>query len=220
MDKSQRTLQYISGGLFVVSFIWNLYLIRYVGPVNLSILWSIATILLAVAMFTGKKRLFSVGITIHLVAALLYSIGSIPFVQDFLPFVILFRIIFTGTFIGFVLCVIAYALILISMRNNQKQSQFIIIAVILLCVGSVINYFHCRVGILAFLRMVIPAVIPISFAVFALQKPHKLVAVSDDQKKSQLLNDVERLTKLKELLDAGFITQEEFDEKKKQVLGL
>ena len=32
-------------------------------------------------------------------------------------------------------------------------------------------------------------------------------------------NRIENLTKLKELLDSGAITQEEFDEKKKQILG-
>ena len=31
---------------------------------------------------------------------------------------------------------------------------------------------------------------------------------------------IEELTKLKELLDAGAITQEEFDAKKKQMLGV
>lgn len=219
MDKSQRTLQCVSGGFFVIAFVCNLYLIRSVGTVHLSILWSIATILLAVAMFADKKRLFFVGITIHLVEALLYSIGSISFVQGILPFIIQLSIMIKGTFIGFILCLVAYALILISMRDTQKQSQFIIIAVVLLCIGSVINT-HFQDGIFSILVKVIPSVIPIAFAVFALQQPHKLVAVSDNQDKSQLLNDVERLTKLKELLDEGAITQEEFDTKKKEMLNL
>ena len=33
-------------------------------------------------------------------------------------------------------------------------------------------------------------------------------------------NQVERLAKLKELLDKGVISQEEFDAKKKQIMGL
>jgi membrane protease subunit (stomatin/prohibitin family) len=41
-----------------------------------------------------------------------------------------------------------------------------------------------------------------------------------EQDKSSIDSQVETLKKLKELLDAGILTQEEFDAKKRQVLGL
>ena len=123
MDKSQRTLQCISGGFFVVAFVSNLYLVRNVGTVHLSILWSLATVLLATAMFAGKKRLFAAGIMIHLIRTLLYSIGSLSFMQESLPFMIQLSIMMNGTVVGFSLCLVAYIFIFVSMRDNQKQNQ-------------------------------------------------------------------------------------------------
>lgn len=47
-----------------------------------------------------------------------------------------------------------------------------------------------------------------------------LVGHANNPANAAVPSQVERLTKLKELLDNGVITQEEFDEKKRQILGL
>ncbi len=46
------------------------------------------------------------------------------------------------------------------------------------------------------------------------QKGHKSHSVTDE------IDEIDKIKKLKELLDSGIITQEEFDAKKKQLLGL
>lgn len=47
-----------------------------------------------------------------------------------------------------------------------------------------------------------------------------LIDSNEDSEKSQDDSDLEKIKKLKELLDIGAISQEEFDEKKKEFLGL
>lgn len=44
--------------------------------------------------------------------------------------------------------------------------------------------------------------------------------ISTGTKNMALESQVERIEKLKKLLDSGVITEEEFDQKKKQILGL
>ena len=65
-------------------------------------------------------------------------------------------------------------------------------------------------------------VILLGFVYFENNAEWNIPAINFAQKKETytLTNKLDEVTKLKALLDSGIITQEEFDEKKKQVLGL
>ena len=56
------------------------------------------------------------------------------------------------------------------------------------------------------------------------EKINQCILASDEEKREEKQNDevntIEALEKYKELLDKGIITQEEFNAKKKQILGL
>ena len=55
---------------------------------------------------------------------------------------------------------------------------------------------------------------------FLLTNPQEYVSTAEDQLSPATNNETDKLVRLKKLMDAGIISQEEFDTKKKQILSL
>lgn len=97
---------------------------------------------------------------------------------------------------------------------SPKKKKVITIVVAVACLVSLAIIMHLPVLSTVFAIIVFSVCMLILFA----REQAKNKRHNETNKKSG--NRVEQLAKLKELLDCGAITQEEFDEKKKQILGL
>ena len=95
---------------------------------------------------------------------------------------------------------------------------FTIIATAVYLVIFIINGWFTFINVVICLLRIIGGVL-FGFA-FATEKKPALAKTSNVAATADTESTIEKLTKLKSLLDSGIITQEEFDEKKKQMLGL
>lgn len=99
--------------------------------------------------------------------------------------------------------------------NNRKNILFFcVILVVAFFVGASIRVFP------PVFQSIVMIILMLAILVVFVVKNSKKKPKQTNIEAKQELGRVEKLTKLKELLDAGAITQEEFDEKKKELLNL
>lgn len=137
--------------------------------------------------------------------------------------------IFSPSTINFLATAVCYVLIAVSLSQKKSQEKIIPIAIIVGIVGASLYYFLLYTYNtynpykLRFLGNNISSCIMtyvyLLIGILALEE--KNVPIADKKFISaSAKNPIETITKLKELLDVGAISQEEFDEKKKKLLNL
>lgn len=201
---NKKIFQYVSSAGFVlcalslVPDLWNFWQ---------TILAIVAYILIALSLLLSKDILGKIGSGIGILLSIQYITKSIRYHSS--PIWVLYNILLLMTFVSLLL---AYII-------PSKQKLFGI------CVGIIALVRFLAVisqqGIyLYYLSFTIGAVM------FGLAANATEQAPSESSRKpavaianNSVENQIERLTKLKDLLDKGILTQEEFEDKKKQILG-
>ena len=212
-EKNLKVIRYLTGAIFAVQFIISLpALKRGFGWGNWLLAVSctmevIGVLLMAISLFIGIYSLLTIG-------AGMKSIGILIGV-------------FTGRYeISVILIFIAYALIALTTRQKKNAITIGIVSAGLIIIrgflGSVRNdYFWETVPYALNEWTVLLAAAAILICVVVRNTPQiKPIKTSQPTIAQKTGNCIEELTKLKDLLDTGVITQEEFDAKKKQILGV
>lgn len=125
----------------------------------------------------------------------------------------------TSAFIWILMVVIYCAIVLIKDPKFFKNRKNVIVGA---CVGLGLATF-VSITIRPFpaaFQSVVMIILMIAVLVILVVKESKKKPKQTNIEAKHELGRVEKLTKLKELLDAGAITQEEFDEKKNELLNL
>lgn len=221
-EKKCNIFRYIASA-FLILHVIAIVIAGNIGGSNL--LSILADIILAVSLLTKKDNFFAIGIVIRLIHTIVFSFGYIGFLIGEDIGTIWYFLQATGltaTFLMKVVSIVPYVLILISLFDVSKYKKLGIISVAILfatdIVAEVLDWGF--VGILSGLIVAIFSSLPIVFAVIAIQNSPQSQPIVIKKRTTSNITTGEKLTKLKELLDMGAITQEEFDEKKKQLLGL
>lgn len=164
----------------------------------------LSNVILAVSLLTKKDKLFAVGIVIRLI----------------------FTVCFGSRLITTVVSTMSYALIVIFLLDVKKYNKLGGISAGILLATDVAEVVISSLGYLGFIDILYWLIsqlilsLPIVFAVIAIQNSPQSKPLVIQKRTTPNITTGEKLTKLKELLDMGAITQEEFEAKKKQLLGL
>ena len=172
------------------------------------------SVLLATSIFSQSSKLFVIGATGK-------AIAFIPWILDSLGHNYLF--VFS---ISYIAAAASWILVVLSKLKTDKTKIFFIVAVGLHVFSSIItqtdlgfaNLLDCVKDILIF-------AIPVMLSGFALPNVEFTIKsigtnTASASSTANTLNQYEKMSKLKELLDMDLITQEEFDAKKKELLNL
>lgn len=236
MKNKEKTAGMLAGILFLLGVIITLKSIIDGGDIaeqiengNITI-WNVfqivGIVLIAVSMFVQNHKLFAIGSgmsVIYPVFCLVQNIKSWGLYVD-LNYDIA-NLAAAG--ILNMLSIISWAILVSSVFKRCKVKTYCIIAAgvaiignLVYCIGLFI-YFGINLFV-AFLIRLLTVFIPIVLAGYALSDTNYRAKFQGYSKQPAInaLSQVDKLTKLKGLLDSGVITQEEFDEKKKQILGL
>lgn len=173
----------------------------------------VANIMIAVAIFASTKTPFMIGCGIQGLVSVL-------------PILYYRSSIFSWGTINILATAVCYVLIAVSLFQKKSQEKIIPIAIIVGIVGPSLYYFLLYTYKAYNLRFLgnnisscIKTYVYLLIGILALEEKHVPIA---DKKfiSTSAKNPIETITKLKELLDIGAISQEEFDEKKKKLLNL
>lgn len=221
--KIWKSCRYLVAVAFVLEGLSSFIYIIYNGGTStyfLHLLSDASNILIGVALFVSIKTPFMIGCGI----------------QGFVSVLNIFCFVFNGgdifdpSVILWLATAVCYVLIAVSLSQETIQEKIIPIAIIVGIVGAGLHYFLCYTEMLDSIDWIIfEAGTDISFdiktyvclliGILALEE--KNVPIADKKFISaSAKNPIETITKLKELLDIGAISQEEFDEKKKNLLNL
>lgn len=177
----------------------------------LDFFYPIILILLGIGLFTKSKIL----IMISSIVAAVYN-ASYIFRMSALLGIPLSQMAASSYIIN-----IGYALSFLILAFAVTQNNISHVLGIVAAVFYVINVFFIRINLPTILTF-IPSIA--GCVMTGLAFSNKLVEQVNHTGSKQIAENsdskIEKLSKLKELLDRGIITQEEFDEKKKQLLGL
>lgn len=217
-----RICRYIAGLCFAVNFVFQVvwygfdFSSSFMAVLYVSGYISIA--LMAVSMFTGIFQLMAVGAIIE---AIYYLICIIRNHSEF------YLIVY------YILSIACYMLIASSIFQREHAVKLTLCASISLLLAKIVNYIPTIAswGFMKSLSLVYNELtgyigeigLPIILSGFVLNyasQQHPAKAIAGDIQQVSFENRIENLTKLKELLDIGAISQEEFDVKKKQFLDL
>ena len=167
--------------------------------------------MMAVSMFLGMRQVFIVGAGVQAVSCLIKLLALHKNIMNILSAVLL---------------LLGYVLIVFALQDKKNASKYAIVSVILFLVGSVGNqiaFVKDTVSIIGAMKNFVSAASPILLACIVLEntpQAQTTKTVKQPTKTAKSDNRIEELTKLKDLLGTGVITQEEFDAKKKQLLNL
>lgn len=212
-EKKCNLFRYIAGGLLILQGLG----IIVSGSFDFGSLLSIfASAVMAISLLTKKDNFFAIGIPAYIVQEILTIIECVRMISvGFLGM--------NATIIFSILYIVVYVLLFVSLLNIGKNKKLSSIAIaMLLAVNILAGFVNGRSftsGILSALILAIFSV-PIILAVIAIRNTPQRQRVVLNKKSAPVFETSERLTKLKELLDVGAITQEEFDAKKKEILNL
>lgn len=178
-----------------------------------TILSLVGGVLLAISMFKQNGKLFIIG-------AALNALSFLPWIFDNLGYSYL--ITFT---ISYIAEAVSWLLVIFVLLKRDKAKNFYIIAIVLCVLSDVITMndvglseiFNCLISLLCFSVPVVLSSFVLENADIGLEsiQIHTAGATPSPNR----LNQYDKLTKLKDLLDVGAITQEEFDQKKKELLN-
>ena len=221
-DNNLKIARYLTGALFlalaIASFL-QIYLIcspsefsaytAYSSPYVIScIVSAFGAAIIAVSMFRGMCQVFIVGAGFQAVSCLIELLALHKTIVNIFSAVLLLA--------GYVLAVFA-------VRDKKNASKYEIVSVVSFLIGTMANsaVLSGTNAIMSLRRNFVSVASPTLLACIVLENtPQAQTAkmVKQPTKTAKSDNRIEELTKLKDLLDTGVISQEEFDAKKKQIL--
>ena len=219
-NKILKLCRYLAGAVLVLDVLAKIFQGVGISSIYdfLTIVSYVTSVMIAVALFTSNGMPVIIGCGIN---------GFVSAVRLIYPILLGAHISFLSVILN-VSTAVCYILIAVSLFQKKTDANIIPIAIIIGIAGTflyaVLGY---GIGDLAraiqyialSMKNTISTYIYLLMSILMLNG--KNVAISTKTVVSaSSQNPIERITKLKELLDVGAITQEEFDAKKKQLLGL
>lgn len=233
-EKNLKFIRYLTGGIFAAMGLVSIT--RVITALENSGAWgwfhalsAIGALLMAASMFFAEYEILMVGAGVQ---ALAWFIHIFPFEANSFFFSIL-RILFH------MLLIAGYVVLAFATHRNKAACKYGLISIALLGTGYIVEYslfanldiftvgsimmeasfFHRLCSpIFSALDDIIPVAPPLILACVVLENTPQTRRIKAIKQTPD--NRIEELTKLKDLLDTGVITQEEFDAKKKQLLGV
>ena len=215
-EKNLKIARYITGVLFlalaITSFLYKYTYSDFASTYAIGyIVSAFGAAIMAVSMFLGMRQVFMVGAGVQAVSCLIKLLALHKNIMNILSAVLLLA--------GYVLAAFA-------IQDKKNTSKYAIVSVVLFLIGNIANqiaFLTDKLSIIWALKDFVSAASPVLLACIVMEnvpqvQTTKMVKESPQIAKSD--NRIEELTKLKDLLDVGAITQEEFDAKKKQLLNL
>lgn len=231
-EKDLKIIRYLAGAIFLAlalsSFLYiypflfasasSAYTAYSSTSVIRDIVSAIGAVMMAVSMLLGMRQVFMVGAGFQAVSCLvklLFSRIGTP-AQD------------TVNIISCVLLLAGYVFIALAIQEKKNKTIYEILSIALFLIGCIASqialYGKGSGDNIAFaLEDFVLIASPILLACIVLEnvpQAQTTKTVKQPPKTAKSDNRIEELTKLKDLLDTGVITQEEFDAKKKQILGV
>ncbi len=213
-EKNLKIVRYITGVLFlalaITSFLYkytfsgSTYAIGYVVS-------ALGAAIMAVSMFLGMRQVFIVGAGFQAVSCLIKLLALHENIMNILSAVLLLA--------GYVLAAFA-------IQDKKNTSKYVIVSVVLFLIGNIANqiaFLTDKLSIIWALKDFVSVASPILLACIVFEnipQAQTTKMVKQPTKTAKSNDRIEELTKLKDLLDTGVISQEEFDAKKKQILGV
>ena len=226
MEKNNSSLRYVAGACFGIDAI--LMIINLVQNAQngysfnaWELLTVVGAVLIAIAMFASIPMLIAVGGGVSAVSSAIAFIIYLGY-MDYLP---------KRYFIVALIPLVVWILIIVSGVNKKSGKTLAMIAGALsalrffvIIFGDKLDYGSFGLNARGFLSylVIIVGTFMIGLASESLLSDEKAVvktSVNAGTNATSAESQVERLTKLKTLLDSGVISQEEFDEKKRQIIG-
>lgn len=221
LENKKSNFRLASGVCYILGALYGLFTqfssYTWIG----GILRIIALILVAVGMFLQFPLLSVIGSGIQILTRYRVILGIKFLFQSFS----MYQAIWWFSGLALMLYWVVFLLAVINIKGKRKNLG--IASGCLLLILSVLTFGRVRYISIIF-EGIIPAVGAVLFALAADDFPNKISSVpavtahksSNTATSEYEGNQIERLAKLKELLDKGVISQEEFDAKKKQIMGL
>ena len=215
-EKNLKIARYITGVLFLALAITS-FLYKYtfsgstyaIGYAIGYIVSALGAAIMAVSMFLGMRQVFIVGAGFQAVSCLIKLLALHENIMNILSAVLLLA--------GYVLAAFA-------IQDKKNTSKYVIVSVVLFLIGNIANqiaFLTDKLSIIWALKDFVSVASPILLACIVLEntlQAQTAKMVKQPTKTAKSDNRIEELTKLKDLLDTGVISQEEFDAKKKQIL--
>ena len=214
-NQVKQVLRILAGALFLlVAFRGSNGYIMVDNPSFIMVaLSSISFVVLAVALFIQRDKLMIIGALIATICQLPGALGALRsynlLASSYALRMVIWYLVFFLAFLFLFLCAL-----------KQEYAQSMCIAVVatvaahFLSEALIVHSLHVALGNFPLLLAIILT------AIILAEKAPKVITKATNQTVKKADTQIEELTKLKELMDMGAITQEEFDEKKKQLLGL
>lgn len=217
-EKNLKIVRYITGVLFLALAITS-FLYKYtfsgstyaIGYAIGYIVSALGAAIMAVSMFLGMRQVFIVGAGFQAVSCLIKLLALHENIMNILSAVLLLA--------GYVLAAFA-------IQDKKNTSKYVIVSVVLFLIGNIANqiaFLTDKLSIIWALKDFVSVASPILLACIVFEnipQAQTTKMVKQPTKTAKSNDRIEELTKLKDLLDTGVITQEEFDAKKKQILGV
>ena len=217
-EKNLKIVRYITGVLFLALAITS-FLYKYtfsgstyaIGYAIGYIVSALGAAIMAVSMFLGMRQVFIVGAGFQAVSCLIKLLALHENIMNILSAVLLLA--------GYVLAAFA-------IQDKKNTSKYVIVSVVLFLIGNIANqiaFFTDKLSIIWALKDFVSVASPILLACIVFEnipQAQTTKMVKQPTKTAKSNDRIEELTKLKDLLDTGVISQEEFDAKKKQIFGV
>lgn len=229
MEKKNNNFRYVAGACFVIEVL-DIIISNIVAGNTLFNPWTLVLIvgyaLIAASMFASVDILTSVGggfLAADAIQSLITVIKISLYLWDYIRDDFLsFSFQVTSLFIWAVVCILFVVIGL----NRKNAKTISIVAAALLVVKFLLttlsNSFHLNFTNILFNTIPIIGTIMIGLVLNiddVKTSSGKTASSNSINLTTPAENQIDRLTKLKDLLDNGVISQEEFDAKKKQILG-
>lgn len=210
----KKKLSYIAGGLFAAELLYSVVSHLIGGGLYwTSVLYWVSQSLLVAAMLSGKYKLFAIGIALRLPELVVSVFSCLQSVFHTSNWWVMLLIYLFG--IG------AYILLIMAVRNPQNAKKLGTSAAGLLLAGHVVSILNVFVvignldGQMFYLLMsIVLYYMPIALAGYVMQP------VEQDILEFINTDPVKEIANLETKLNTNAITQEEFEEKKNELLGL
>ena len=219
-NKILKLCRYLAGAALVLDVLVKNLLWLEISSIYdvLTLVSYVSSIMIAVALVTSNGMLVVIGCGIN---------GFVSAVRVIYPILIGVHVSLMGAILN-VSTAVCYILIAVSLFQKKTDTNIIPIAII---IGTAGSFLYTLMGyatedlaliiwnIASSMKNTISTYIYLLMSILVLDEKNMPISTKNLVSASSK-NPIERITKLKELLDTGAITQEEFDEKKKQLLGL
>lgn len=235
-DKNINIFRYAAGGLFAFALVRSLF-----GVIKNALEWGfdlsfstvlfwIACALMAVAMFTKQYKLLAVGAGVRAGGLLIGLFSYIGYIFEAVSYGYagIMEMLYLISDLLFIAC---YVLLLVAALKKENAAKLSVIAAVLGAVSILLSFIVTlavgyRFEFTLVLKNIFNIVVncaPVALAGFAIQGAPKTAPVTVQASQPvapSTSSQIEKLMKLKELLDSGVLTQEEFDAKKKELLDM